>query len=108
MEDVARWVSKTLSTITSNVFAELTIYFHPDRTASENELSGWNSVDNVLDWLSLCEDVTLVVKPMQWVGGGSFNSLIRVCFPLMWGNGKVMLKMPSFDRGRLRGRWWIS
>jgi len=106
MEGVARWVSETLLTITSNVFTELTIYFPPDRTVSENELSGWNSVDKVLDRLSLCEDVTLVVTTIQWEGGDSFNGLIRVCFPSMWGNGKVMLKMPPFDGGRIRGDSW--
>src|SRR6267143_116382 len=67
----ATWLSGTLSTITSDVFAELiicitrvTYSFH---AANENQVRQWNSVDDVLDRLSLCEDVTLVVRPQSWV-----------------------------------------
>lgn len=95
MELIAEWLSKTLSTITSDKFTELTIYIarvsHSFTTASENQVRGWNSVDNVLDRLSLCEDVTLVVRPRHWTIDDQFKGLIEKYFPLMWENGRVVL-----------------
>jgi len=95
----ATWLSGTLSTITSNAFTELIIWitrvsfsFH---TTNESQIRWWNSVDNVLDRLSLCEDVTLVVKLQQWVVGGEFEGSVEKCFPLMWENRRVVLETPS-------------
>jgi len=72
------------------VFTELTINiarvsfsFH---TAGESQVHGWNSVDNVLDRFSLCEDVTLVVRPQHLVIEDKFKELIEIYFPLMWEN----------------------
>ena len=90
-EGAARWLSETLSTVTSNVFTELTIHVPPFHTASEDQTRAWNSVDNVLDRLSQCEGVTLVVKLQHWVEEGQ----IETDFPLMWRNGRVTLDMPS-------------
>jgi len=94
----ATWLSGTLSTINSNVFTELvicitrvTFSFH---TASESQVREWNSADNVLDRLSLCEDVTLVVRPQFWVIDNKFKELIENYFPLMWENGRVVLEGP--------------
>jgi len=53
---------------------------------------GWNAVDNVLDRLSLCEDVMLVVRMEHWVVGEEFDELIERYFPLMWENGRVVLE----------------
>ena len=92
-ESFTRWLAATLSTITSDVFTELTVYFPPVYTASEDQVSGWNSVDDVLDQRILCEDVTLVVGSLHRVReSDAFKDLIRICFPLMWKNGKVVLK----------------
>ena len=54
----------------------------------------WNSVDNALDRLSLCEDVTLVVKPEEWVEMDKFGELVEIYFPLMWENERVILEAP--------------
>ena len=97
-ELVATWLSEMLSTITSNVFTELTIciarvsfMFH---TASEDQVRGWNSVDNVLDRLSLCEDVTLVIRLQHWVIDDKLRGLVERYFPLMWDNGRIVLEGP--------------
>jgi len=94
-EDPTRWLSETLSTITSTVFAELTIYFPSVYTVSENRARGWNSVDDVLDRLNSRGAVTLVVRPAWWVVGDKSEDLIGKCFPLMWKNGRVVLEVPS-------------
>lgn len=96
MEFVAAWLSETLSTVTSNVFTELIIHtasgassFH---TTTDNQVLGWNSVDDVLDRLSLCEDVTLVVRPENRVIDDKFKALVEAYFPLMWENERVVLE----------------
>ena len=98
MERAAGWLSETLSTITSNAFTELTISIanvsYMLHNATQDQLRGWNSVDNVLDRLSLCEDVALVVKPQQWVEKDKFGEVIEKHFPLMWENGRVVLEIP--------------
>ena len=97
-ELVAAWLTKTLSTVTSSTFTELTICItrvSPSfDNASEDQVYGWNSVDNVLDRLSLCEDVALVLKPQQWIMEDKFKELIEKYFPLMWENGRVVLEEP--------------
>jgi hypothetical protein len=100
-ELVATWLSETLSTITSAEFKELTIYiarvsfsFH---IASDNQVRGWNAVDNVLDRLSLCEDVTLLVRPQHWTIDDRFKGLIEKYFPLMWENERVVLEGPPLQ-----------
>ena len=97
-ELAATWLSETLSTITSNVFIKLTIciarvsfMFH---TPNEDRVRGWNSVDNVLDRLSLCEDVTLVIRLQDWVVDDTFKGLVERYFPLMWENGRIVLEGP--------------
>ena len=94
----AAWLFGTLSTITSNVFTELTISIarvsFSFSNTSENQVREWNSVDNVLDRLSLCEDVTLVVKPQLWAIDDEFKGLIEKYFPLMWENERVVLEGP--------------
>ena len=99
----ATWLSGTLSTITLNVFTELvisitrvTFSFH---TASENQVREWNSVDNILDRLSLCEDVTLVVRPQFWVIDDEFKGLIEKYFPFMWENGRVVFEELPYTKG---------
>ena len=95
-----RWLSETLSTITSNVFTELTISIPIAlvsfvlQTGGENHLREWCLVDNVLDRLCLREDVMLVVRLQRWMVGDRFQELIERCFPLMWENGRVMLEVP--------------
>ena len=90
------------------MFAELVINiarvsfsFH---TANESQVRGWNSVDNILDRLSLCEDVTLVVRPQHWVIEDKFKGLVETYFPLMWENGRVVLEGPPpyMDDGPIR------
>lgn len=95
-EVFATWLSRTLSTITSDTFTELvisiarvTFSFH---ITSESQVRQWNTVDNVLDRLSLCEDVTLVVRPQFWVIDDKFKELVGSYFPLMWENGRVVLE----------------
>lgn len=60
-------------------------------TASENQVRGWNLVDDALDRLSLYEDVTLVVRPQHWMIDDQFKGLIEKYFPLMWENERVVL-----------------
>ena len=94
-EHVAAWLFETLSTITSNEFIELTIYIarvsYSFHTGSEDQVRGWNLVDDVLDRLSLCEDVALVVKPQNLTVDDQFKGLVETYFPLMWENGRVVL-----------------
>ena len=85
-ESSVGWLSETLSTITSKVFTELTIYPY---FAS---VRGWNSVDNVLDRLNLREGVTLVVRRRMREDG--FEDMIKTYFPLMWKKGRVVLEVP--------------
>jgi len=98
IERIAGWLSETLLTVTSNVFTKLTLsialasFFL--RTTGANYVHGWNSVDNALDRLSLCEDVTLVVKPEEWVDMDKFGELVEIYFPLMWENERVILEAP--------------
>ena len=99
MESAARWLSETLLTVTSDAFTELTIDFPPVYTASENQVRWWNSVDSELDRLSLRGDVTLVVRPFQWVREATFRGLMGRCFPSMWKTGKVVLKIPPYGGG---------
>ena len=109
-EVFATWLSRTLSTINSNAFTELVICitrvafsFH---TASESQVREWNSVDDVLDRLSLCEDVTLVVRPQLWVIDDKFKELVEKYFPLMWESGRVVLEGPPpyMKNGPMRRR----
>ena len=79
------------------MFTELTIHFPQVHTVTESQVRGWNSVDNMLDRRSLCEDVTLIVRPLHWVVVDLFKGLVGVCFPLMWKNGKVVIKVPPPD-----------
>ena len=46
----------------------------------------------MLDRLSLCEDVTLVVRPQFRVIDDMFKGLIEKYFPLMWENERVILE----------------
>ena len=57
-------------------------------------MRGWNSVDDVLDRLSLYEDVTLVVRPQHCTMQDQFTGLIEKYFPLMWENGRVVVDEP--------------
>ncbi|KAF9785499.1 hypothetical protein BJ322DRAFT_1108948 [Thelephora terrestris] len=97
-EFAATWLRGTLSTITSNEFTELIISIAHSlsglsENSSEDQFRRWNSVDDVLDRLSLCEDVTLVVRLIEPVDN-QFAGSVEKCFPLMWENGRVVLKGP--------------
>ena len=92
-ESSTGWLSETLSTITSEVFAKLIIWIPPRYAASENQVRGWNSVDDVLDRLNPCGDVTLVVRPLQWVVEDKFKDSVAKRFPLMWKSGRVVLEV---------------
>ena len=59
---------------------------------SDGQVREWNSVDKVLDRLDLCEDVTLVLRPQDWVGLERLKVLTEKYFPLMWRKGGVVLK----------------
>jgi len=97
-KSTARWLSETLSTVTSNVFTELTIHVPPFYTADEDRVRAWNSVDKVLDRLSQCEGVTLVVKLQYWVEEDAmFQAQFETNFPLMWKNGRATLDIPPPD-----------
>lgn len=81
---------------------------------TEDQVRGWNSADNVLDRLSLCEDVTLVVRRQHRVAEDKFKKLVEKYFPLMWENGRVVLEGSSPDvedgsvrRTRISGPGWI-
>ena len=71
-------------------------------------MRGWNSVDNMLDRLSLCEDVTLVVRPQHSVVEDKFKELIEKYFPLMWENGRVVLEAIHPVEGEHFGRARVS
>lgn len=94
-EHAAGWLSKALLTITSDVFAELTVCIPAFYTTNENQVHGWNPVDDVLDRFSSCADVTLVVR--HRVVGHELEDLIRKHFPLMQKNGEVVLEVPPPD-----------
>jgi len=98
LERAARWLSGTLKTITSNAFTKLTVCVDRVtlslRATGENYVREWSAVDNVLDRLSLCEDVTLVVRLDEWVEMDKFGKMVEKYFPLMWENGRVNLEVP--------------
>ena len=79
------------------MFTELVIFIthvtFSFTSAWESQVREWNSVDNVLDRLSLCEDVTLVVRVQGWMVD-ELERLVEKCFPLMWENGRVVLEAP--------------
>ena len=116
-ESVAEWLSETLSTITSDEFTELAIYIprvaYSFHIASESQVRGWNSVDDVLDRLNLFEDVTLAVRPQYWTIDDQFRGLIERYFPLMTENGRVVLDgLPPYPEERVfggarSGRGWV-
>ena len=94
----AGWLSEALSTITSNVFTELTVSIALVSLASYNmagnELRAWNSVDNALNRFNLCDGVTLVVKTQDWVGEDQIiRGLVRNYFPSMWDTGRVVFEV---------------
>ena len=98
-EGPAKWLSETLSTITSKAFTKLIISVvitsFSSYAARDNQARGFHSVDNVLDQLSLCEDVTLVASPPQhWVLEGRLKELVENLFPSMWKNGRVVVENP--------------
>ena len=98
LEGVSGWLSETLSTITSKLFTKLTISIAPApfmfRDATENESCEWNSVDNALDRFNLCEDVTLVVRSLDWVvADHQFKEAVGNHFPLMWETGRVVFEV---------------
>ena len=90
-EHAARWISKALSTITSNVFTKLTICFPPLYSASGDQARWWNSVDDVLGRFRPPVNVTLVMTARNRVGGGNIEDLAEKYFPSMWENGKMVL-----------------
>ena len=59
---------------------------------SDSQVRAWNAVDDVLDRLSLCEDVALTVRVERCVVDDQLRSLIEKKFPLMWENGRVTLE----------------
>ena len=87
------WLSKALSTIISDVFTDLTISVPTFYITDEDEVRGWSPFDDVLDRLSPCVSVTviLVMRPLVC---DEFVDLVRKYFPLMWKNGKVVLEPP--------------
>jgi len=102
LESAAEWTSETIPTITSHVFTKLAISIAPVslfRAVSENLVRWWNLVDNVLDRLSLCEYVTLVVTATEWVETDKFGEGIKKYFPLMWEKGRVVLEIPPPPQG---------
>lgn len=92
----ATWLAGTLPTITSDAFTELVIFItrvtFSFNSARESQVREWNSVDNMLDRLSLCEDVTLVVRVQGWKVD-EFERLVEKYFPLMWENERVVLHL---------------
>ena len=99
LRGVSRWISETLSTVTSRGFAKLTIsvpfasFTSPKTTRVQ--LLAWNTIDNVLNQLDLCEDVTLAVRSPDWVTKRQLKETVEDCFPFMCGNGKVL---PSYEK----------
>jgi len=90
-EFAARWISKTLSTITSKVFTDFAIRFSPFHTGSENQARWWNSVDDMLDRFDPC--VTLVLEAKHRAGVGKTGDLVEMYFPSMWKKGKVVFTL---------------
>ena len=94
--------------MTSKAFTELIINIARTSfafdVANESQVRAWNSVDDVLDRLSLYEDVTLVLRPQHWVIEDKFKGLVEIYFPLMWENGRVVLEGPApyTDDGPIR------
>jgi len=58
---------------------------------SDGQVREWNSVDNILDRFDLCKDVTLMLKPLDWMWQERFKALTEKYFPLMWQKGRVVL-----------------
>ena len=80
-------------TITSDVFTQLTICLPPGSGARDNQVRGWNSVDNALNRLDSFEAVTLVVRlPHPAEEDGSTGKFIERSFPAMWKNGRVLFE----------------
>ena len=96
-ESAAAWLSETLSTITSSVFTELSISIFAYCAPTEDQIRGWNSVDNVLGQARLFEGVILAARPQHSVVEGKFKGLIETYFPLMWGDERVVLEGPPPD-----------
>ena len=92
-EYAARWIFKVLSTITSNVFIKFTICFPPSYTARKNQARWWNSVDDALDRFRPRVDVTLVTTAQDRVEGGVVEDLVKIFFPSMSKDGKVVLML---------------
>jgi len=79
------------------MFANLTICIPTFYTSNENQVRGWNPVDDVLNRFSACADVALIITAKYWVADRAFEDLIRTYFPLMWKSGKVVLEVPPPD-----------
>ena len=77
-------------TITSDVFTQLTIRLPPGSGARDNQVRGWNSVDNALNRLNSCEAVTLVVRPPHPAEEDMSMELIERYFPEMWKDGRAL------------------
>ena len=91
-ESTATWLYKTLSTITPKAFTKLTIsvvILTSHNPASETQV---HSADNMLDQLSLCEDVSLVVSPPQHCAvEDRFKGVVEKSFPSMWKKSRVVV-----------------
>lgn len=79
------------------MFAELSISIFAYCAPTEDHVRGWNLVDNVLGTTRLFEGVTLVVGPQHTVAAGLFKGLIEQYFPIMCGDGRVVLEGPPLD-----------
>ena len=99
-ELAARWLSGTLSTIASDEFTKLIIHVTQASSsflkANESQVHEWNSVDDVLDRLSLYEDVALVVKLQERMTDDGLVGLIEKYFPLMSENGRTVLEAEPY------------
>ena len=93
-EYAVEWLSKALSSITSNVFTGLTIFIPEYYTADEDRVRGWSPFDDVLDRFSPRVGVILVTRPMVWLGCYEFEDSVEKYLPLAWKNGKVVLEPP--------------
>lgn len=61
------------------------------RAANENLAREWHLVDNVLDQLNICEDLTLAAGPLRhWAVDDKFKELVEKSFPSMWKHGRVV------------------
>ena len=96
-ENAIGWLSNALSTITSDVFTELAVRIPPFYGASEYQVRAWNPIDDVLDRFNPRVGVTLIVRLRFWPVGDEFKDLVKLCFPSMWKNGKVVIQVSSQD-----------